>query len=245
MRYMLMHKHQPSVEEGVRPDQMLIAEMGALMGEYVKAGKLIDGNGLGASKTRTRLTFRGGQCTVKHGPYTGEHELPSEMLLLKVRTRDEAIGWAERYGKILGDGELELGKVTEPWDLGIMPEPPNPQLQLLLIDKADAATEAGGRTPAQKAALTRLKTEMTKAGVLQRSVALAPSAKAKRLFFKNNELRMIDGPFAESKEMVGGFAAMELSGVDEAVALCKRYAAILGGNLEIDLRELAPAEDAP
>ena len=155
--------------------------MGAFIGEYAQTGRFIDGAGLGASKTRTRLVFRDGRCTVKHGPYRGEHELPAATLLLKVRTREEAIGWAERYGKILGDGEIELGKVTEPWDLGLMPAPENPPLQMLLIEKADPATEAGGRSPKQKADLTRLKTEMTKAGVLVRAVQLQPSAKAKRL----------------------------------------------------------------
>ena len=47
-----------------------------------------------------------------------------------------------------------------------------------------------------------------------------------------------DGPFAESKELVGGFAVMELSGMDEAVEMCRRYADILGGTLEIDIRPL-------
>ena len=177
---------------------------------------------------------------MKHGPYRGEHELPAATLLLKVRTREEAIGWAERYGKILGDGELELGKVNEPWDIGLMPAPENPPLQMLLIEKADQATEAGGRSPQQKAELTRLKTEMTKAGVLVRSLRLQPSAKAKRLVFTNNDLRVIDGPFAESKELIGGFAVMELSGMDEAIEMCRRYAEILGGTLEIDIRLVDP-----
>ena len=115
--------------------------MGEFIGGYAKTGRLIDGAGLRGSSTRTRLIFRDGRCTVKHGPYRGEHELPAETLLLKVRTREEAIGWAERYGKILGDGELELGKVNEPWDIGVMPAPENPPLQILLIDKADAASE--------------------------------------------------------------------------------------------------------
>ena len=136
-------------------------------------------------------------------------------MLLKVRTREEAIGWAERYGKILGDGELEIGKVNEPWDIGLMPAPENPPLQMLLIEKADAATEAGGRSPQQKAAISRLKTEMTKAGVLVRSLRLQASAKGKRLLFTNNDLRIIDGPFVESKELIGGFAVMELPGMDE------------------------------
>lgn len=236
MRFMIMHKNDPKTEAGEKPPMELVHKMGAFIGEYLSTGRFIDGAGLNGSKTRTRLTFRDGRCTVKHGPYRGEHELPSATLLLKVRTRDEAIGWAERYGKILGDGELELGKVNEPWDIGVMPMPENPPLQLLLIDKADAATEAGGRSAKQKAEITRLKTEMEKAGVLVRSLNLQPSAKAKRLTFTNNDLRVVDGPFTESKELLGGFAVMEMSGTDEAIAMCRRYAEILGGTLEIDLR---------
>jgi hypothetical protein len=181
---------------------------------------------------------------VKHGPYRGEHELPAAMLLLKVRTREEAIGWAERYGKILGTGELEVGKVNEPWDIGLMPAPDDPPLQVLMIEKADQSSEAGARSPKQKAELTRLRTEMTKAGVLVRATHLQPSAKARRLVFTHNDLRVIDGPFSESKELIGGFAVLELSGMDEAIALSRRYAAILGGTLEIDIRPLADAEAA-
>jgi hypothetical protein len=242
MRFMLMHKNDPNTEAGNPPPLEIVHQMGAFIGEHAKSGRLIDGAGLGASKTRTRLVFRNGQSTVKHGPYKGENELPAAMLLLKVRTREEAIGWAERYGKILGDGEIELGKVTEPWDLGLMPAPENPPLQILLIEKADPASESGARSPEQKAALSRLKTEMTKAGVLVRAHSLAPSAKAKRLFFTNNDLRVVDGPFLESKELVGGFAVLEFSGVEAAIETSRKYAAILGGTLELDLRELEADE---
>ena len=214
----------------------LVHKMGAFVGEHAEAGRFIDGAGLGASKTRTRLVFRNGQCTIKRGPYGGEHELPAATLLLKVRTREEAIGWAERYGKILGDGELEVGKVNEPWDIGLMPPPENPPLQMLLIEKADKVTEAGGRSPQQKGALSRLKTEMTKAGVLVRSLRLQPSAKGKRLVFTNNDLRVTDGPFVESKELIGGFAVLELSGMNEAIEVARRYVEILGGTQEIDVR---------
>jgi hypothetical protein len=236
MQFMIMHKNQPTVEAGDPPSMDIVHRMGAFIGGHAEAGRLIDGAGLGASKTRTRLVFRNGDCTIKHGPYRGEHELPAATLLLKVATRDEAIGWAERYGKILGDGEIELGKVTEAWDIGLMPEPPDPPLQMLLIEKADPATEGAGRSAQQKAALSRLKTEMTQAGVLVRSLALQPSSKGKRLVFTSNHLRVIDGPFTESKELLGGFAVMELSGIDEAIALCVPYAEILGGTLEIDVR---------
>jgi len=244
MRFMIMHKNDPETEAGNPPTRKIVDEMGAFIGGHAKAGRFIDGAGLGASKTRTRLVFRDGQCTAKRGPYRGDHELPAATLLLKVRTREEAIGWAERYGKILGDGELEIGKVNEPWDIGLMPPPENPPLQMLLIEKADPATEAGGRSAQQKAALSRLKTEMTKAGVLVSSLRLQPSAKGKRLVFTSNDLRVIDGPFTESKELLGGFAVLELSGMEEAIELCRRYAEILGGTLEIDVRLVDPDDGA-
>jgi len=231
-----MHKNDPHTEAGVPPSAEIIQKMGEFIGTYASKGQFVDGAGLAGSKARTRLVFRDGQSTTKHGPYSGERELPAAILVLKVKTRDEAIGWAERYGKILGDGEIELGKLNEPWDLGMMPAPENPPLQLLLIEKADKATEGAGRSPQQKAALSRLKTEMTKAGVLDRTIKLAPSSQGKRLVFTNNDLRVIDGPYVESKELIGGFSVMELADIDEVLAICRPYAAILGGTLEIDVR---------
>jgi hypothetical protein len=80
---------------------------------------------------------------------------------------------------------------------------------------------------------------MTKAGVLIRTLDLRPSSHGKRLMFTNNDLRTLDGPFIESKELIGGFAVLDLTGMEEAVEMCRRYARILGGTLEIDIRVLA------
>ncbi|MEP6766195.1 MAG: YciI family protein [Gemmatimonadaceae bacterium] len=238
MRYMIMHKNDANTEAGNPPPMELVEKMGAFIGGYAQSGKLVDGAGLGGSKTRTRLVFRNGQATVKRGPYSGEHELPHAMLLLKVDALEEGLNWAKRYGAILGDGEIELGKVNEPWDIGLMPAPENPPLQFLLLDKANKTTESGTRSSHVMAALLQLKTEMKDAGVLQRDYTLMPSGQAKRLTFTNNRMKVLDGPFAESKELIGGFAVMELANIDEAVALCQPYAEILGGNLEIDVRQV-------
>jgi hypothetical protein len=242
MRFMMMHKNDPQTEAGAAPPLELVHKMGAFIGKYAQTGRLIDGAGLRGSSTRTRLTFQGGKCTTKRGPYKGEHELPAATLQLKVKNQDEALGWAERYGKILVDCELEVGKISEPWDIGVMPMPENPPLQVLLIEKADPATESGGRSPQQKAAISRLKSEMTKAGVLVQAHALEPSSKGKRLIFNNNALRMIDGPFAESKELLGGFVILELSGIDEAIEVSRAYTEILGGTLELDIRVASPSD---
>jgi hypothetical protein len=78
-----------------------------------------------------------------------------------------------------------------------------------------------------------------RAGVLASFEQLQPSSAAKRLVFTDHELRLIDGPFSETKELIGGFAILRLADTDEAIALCRRYATILGGTLEIDVRPLA------
>jgi hypothetical protein len=242
MRFMIMHKNDPHTEAGELPPPELVAKMGEYIGEHAQRGSFLGGEGLGRSATRTRLTFHAGHGVVKHGPYQGEHELPAAVLVLNVRSRDEGVGWAQRYGKILGDGELELAALVEPWDLGFGAKPDDAPLRLLLIEKVDADTEAGTRSAKKKAELTRLQTEMTKAGVLASAERMQPSAKARRLVFTNHQLRTVDGPFAESKELIGGFSLMQLPSIEVAIEECRRYAAILGGTLEIDIRPLEEPE---
>ena len=243
MRLMLMHKTDSTPQGSKLPTSDIVAQMGAFIGEHARSGRLLGGDGLlpdGAA--RTRLTFRDGRCTLQHGPYAGANELPAAILKLEVATREAALGWAERYGKILGDGELELGAVTEAWDLGLSPRPDDAPLHFLLIEKADDAFEAKQpRSAKQKADLTRLRTEMSKARVLVSAEQLEPSAAAKRLRITNGELRVIDGPFAESKELIAGFAILALPSVDAAIPECQRYAEILGGTLEMDIRPLVEA----
>ncbi len=78
MRFTIMHRHDANTEAGLPPTQEIITRMGAFIGEHARAGRFVDGAGLGASKTRTRLVFRDGQCTTTHGPYRGDHELPAD-----------------------------------------------------------------------------------------------------------------------------------------------------------------------
>jgi hypothetical protein len=84
---------------------------------------------------------------------------------------------------------------------------------------------------------------MQKAGVLLASETVKPSSQGKRLFFKDNKLEVVDGPFSESKELIGGYSVLKLDTIDETVRECQRYAEILGGTLEIDLLPLYEPEE--
>ena len=79
-------------------------------------------------------------------------------------------------------------------------------------------------------------------GALLGTIALTPSARATRLVWKGGRRTVIDGPFTETKELIGGYAILEMASLDECIAFCAQYADILlsGANqLEIDIRPLA------
>lgn len=247
MRFMAMHKVDRSMESGAPPSQEVIAGMGRLIEEGLRTGVFRAGEGLRPSSTRTRLTVSGGEVAVQHGPYGGSNELVAGFALIKVRSRDEAIEWAKRFARVVGDVELEVGPVTEPWDLGFGPKPAGDvPLRFLVLAKADARSEAGlPPTAKEQAEMGKLVQEMTRAGVLLATEGLLPSSKGVRLRYRAGKRTVIDGPFAESKELIAGFSIVEVRSREEAIAWTDRFAAVLG-DVEVDLLQLhpEPASDA-
>jgi hypothetical protein len=85
--------------------------------------------------------------------------------------------------------------------------------------------------------------ELTKAGVFVAAAGLKPSAEAKRVGFDGANRTVIDGPFAEARELVAGFWIWEVRDLDEAVAWTKRCPNPMPGPSEIEIRSLYEAED--
>jgi hypothetical protein len=240
MRHICMHKASPEDEAGQPPPPELVEGMGALIGELARTGAFLAGEGLKPSSTRFRLTRSGADYTVTRGPLAGTNELPSGLAILSVRTADEALGWARRYGSALEADELELGPLTEPWDLGMGPEPAGAPLRMMILPMATRATEAGEPpSPRQRAALAALTAEMRAAGVLTFSATLQPSANAVRARYRDGDRTLVDGPFAESKELIGGFCMLELPTLADVLEFADRFVAVLGGTCELDLRTVA------
>lgn len=235
MKYLTMHKVDEAMEKELPPDPQLMARMGAFMGEVGGSGKLLGGEGLQASRSRTRLTFRGGAMQTQRGPYTGGNELVAGLLLLKVRSHDQAVAWVKRFADVVGDTEVELGPVNEPWDLGFGEKPKGAPLRVLCLQKADAKTERGeALSPTQAEAMRALLVDMKRAGVLAGAARTAPSRLAQRLFYKGGKRTVVDGPFAESKELIAGYAVLDLSGRAELLDMSDRFAGVLGTDVESD-----------
>jgi hypothetical protein len=83
--------------------------------------------------------------------------------------------------------------------------------------------------------------ELVKAGVMLAGEGLHPSSKGKRVRFSGSQRTVIDGPFAETKELIAGFWIWKVKSMDEAVEWLKK--APFGGGAEIEIRPIFEAED--
>ena len=102
--------------------------------------------------------------------------------------------------------------------------------------------ETTGQVPSEHlmADMGKLIEEWTKAGILVRTAGLKPTAEGVRVRSRHGKLSTTDGPFTESKEVIGGFAILEAKSKEEAVELTKRFLQIHGDawNIECEVRPL-------
>jgi hypothetical protein len=87
----------------------------------------------------------------------------------------------------------------------------------------------------------RYNEELVKAGVMLAGEGLTPSSQGKRVRFDGKKRTVIDGPFAESKELIAGFWLWQVKSIDEAVEWLKR--APFDGGAEIEIRKVAENDD--
>ncbi len=113
MRFLVFHKSNEQNEAGIPPSKELIEEMGKLMEETARLGVLLGGEGVHASSKGARLSYAGGKFTVTDGPFAEAKELIAGFSILQVDSKEEAIEWAKRFAKVIGDVEIEIRQVVE------------------------------------------------------------------------------------------------------------------------------------
>ncbi|HET7698653.1 MAG TPA: YciI family protein [Vicinamibacterales bacterium] len=80
----------------------------------------------------------------------------------------------------------------------------------------------------------KLMDEMTREGVLIRTAGLRPTREGRRVRLRKGQLSVVDGPFAETKEVIGGFAILEAPSMQAAIELTKRFLRVHGDQWEIE-----------
>jgi hypothetical protein len=125
-------------------------------------------------------------------------------------------------------------------------EPPaerrDTSMRFMVIVKEDQDSEAGKLPPPELfEAMGKFNEELVKAGVMLSGEGLLPSSKGLRIKYEGPKRTIIDGPFAEAKELVGGFWILQVKSRDEVIEWMKR--APFDGGTEIEIRQIAELED--
>ena len=118
MRFMIIRKADKSTEAGVMPSEAMLAAMLKYNEELMKAGVLLQGEGLQPSSKGFRVSTNRGKPTVVDGPFTETKELIAGFTMIQVRSREEAIEWVKRWPAEDGDAVLEVRQVFEADDFG-------------------------------------------------------------------------------------------------------------------------------
>src|SRR5262245_41858401 len=111
MRFLSIYKHR---ETGVPPTEEQMAQMGQLIEEMMKAGKLISTEGCLPSALGARVRSSGGKLTVTDGPFTEAKEVVGGFAILQANSKQEAIEFVKNFLNFVGgDGECELRQLYE------------------------------------------------------------------------------------------------------------------------------------
>ena len=120
MRFMVIVKATEDSENGVMPDEKLLADMGKFNEELVKAGVMLAGEGLHPTSKGARVKFSGTRRTVTDGPFSETKELIAGYWLFQVKSLAEAIEWVKRSPNPFPnkESEIEIRQVFEADDFG-------------------------------------------------------------------------------------------------------------------------------
>jgi len=266
MRFMMLVKATKDFEAGVWPDEKLLSNMANWTEELVKAGARLESGRLQPSSQGARVRYANGKFVMTDGPFAESKELIAGFCLIQVKSREEAIEWAKRVP--FQEGEIELRPLYELFDFPVDPAekpdgwrekeeqfraaPPARRpgtIRYMGILKADKDTEAGV-LPDEKglAAMGAFLEEGLKAGVFLSGEGLQPSSKGARVRFSESKRTVIDGPFAETKELVAGYAILQFASKAEAIEWAKRFVQVdaplrLGAESECEIRPFFECED--
>ncbi len=115
-------------------------------------------------------------------------------------------------------------------------------MRFMVIVKEDQDSEAGKLPPPELfEAMGKFNEELVKAGVMLSAEGLLPSSKGFRMKYEGEKRTIIDGPFAEAKELVGGFWILQVKSRDEVIEWMKR--APFDGGVEIEIRQIGELAD--
>lgn len=119
MRFMVIVKATADSENGVLPDEKMLAAMGKYNEELVNAGIMLAGEGLQSSAKGARVRFSGASRTVTKGPFGNTNELVAGFWIWQCKSLEDAIEWVKRCpNPMYGESDIEIRQIFDAEDFG-------------------------------------------------------------------------------------------------------------------------------
>jgi hypothetical protein len=262
MRFMVLVKGNADSENGKLPSEAELSAMGVFNQELIDAGMMLAGEGLKPSKDATRVLYKNGKTSFVDGPFSEAKEVIAGYWMLKAKSKADVIDWLQRAPCFDGGGELEVREVYEEEDFGgdpnASPPPPAPakpnSKRYLTMLFADAKTEteltptAGNQELLEK--MGGLMGEIAAQGALIGGDGLKPSSKGAKILFNGKNRRVVDGPFAEAKELIAGVSTVRATSKEEALEWARRMLVIHCEGVgvsegQVEVRPIMESSDFP
>ena len=209
MRFVILHQAGPSSEAGLVPSP----SRGVTLHEHASVAP-------DAAGVRILFTDAGPEAQACAGA-----QRIAGLSIVEAESRQAAADWLREAAAGDAQAGFEIRETGCAGGLaGVDPSAPATQPRFLILVKADADTEAEAPSdPAKLAAMARRNDEGVRAGLLLAADGLRSTARGTRVRVGGGKTSVMDGPFAEAKELVAGFWLIQADSMDEAIAWVLRY----------------------
>jgi hypothetical protein len=185
-------------------------------------------DGIVLGPKRTRVTFSAGEPSAIESVPSGKDAVGT-FTIIDAESKQDAIEWVKRLPRRSGDEEIEIREGGCPGgvpsvSLSKSPRSAGDAKRYVVMLKADPHTETGRVAEESRLrAMVKQNEASVKAGVMLAGEGLQPSSRGARVKFSGGKATVIDGPFAEAKELVAGFWLIQATSKEEALEWVKAY----------------------
>jgi hypothetical protein len=223
--------------------------MGRYHEELAAAGRVGLAQGLRPSKHAVRLKLWPGGESITDGPFTETKELIAGFTVFEADSKEQAIELVKRWpasdADATGEAVLELRQTGCPGGCAqVPPADGGADRHYLILLRSDEATEAD-RIPPQHMldTLNAFNAEQAAAGRLLAGDGLMSSSRGARVKLSGGQASVIDGPFAEAKELIAGFWMIRAGSMADAIAWARTLPYPTGPEVEVEIRETMTMDD--